>query len=285
MRFRTLALVFVLAAAALAADLEVPEHTPAHTAVTIRTIGEGSGVLYLVGPVARTRREARLGDQVQFQPEEIGASGFYTAILLSGGSSVSKTFFVSWGEPRGLSFLAQPSRVPTNVKGVISGTVFVRDEDDNLVLAPLPVTFELAVTGASSISRTVQTRDGVAWSQIDSSRHAGNAQFTASARGVSVRRVVQQVAAEPCNLRFHAQPAKGGIRVETEPVRDCAGNAVPDGTIVSFTEWTAQGISAVDAVVKKGLAQAMLPSATRATLSVASGVVGGNEILWSGGTR
>jgi hypothetical protein len=225
----------------------------------------------------------RLGDQVQFEPAEIGASGFYTAVLAGGGFSVSKTFFVAPGEPRRLSFLAQPSRVPTDVKDVISGTVFVRDGDDNLVLAPLPVTFELAVAGASSATRTVETHEGVAWSQIDSSRRAGNAQFTASSDGVSVRRVVQQTAAEPCDLRFHAQLAKGNIRVETDQVRDCSGNAVPDGTVVSFTELAPQGRSTVDAVVKNGVARAILPNAPQATLSVASGVVGGNEIRWNGG--
>jgi hypothetical protein len=277
----------VLATFAVAADLEVPAKAVAHTAISIGTTGEGDGTLYLIGPAARIKLAAHLGDNLRFPGNEIRAAGLYTAILQSDSGTVSKTFVVVPGEAQSISFLAQPSRVATDVKDAISGTAFLRDGDDNLVLAPVPVTFDLAVEGAPDITRTVPTQDGVAWSRIDSSRRAGNAFFTATAGGASVRRVVQQVAAEPCNLRFHGQPAKDGdgILVQTDPVRDCSGNAVPDGIIVSFTEAGPRGRSTVDAVVKKGMAQALLPSASEATLSVASGVVSGNEIRWRGSAQ
>jgi hypothetical protein len=159
------------------------------------------------------------------------------------------------------------------------------DGYSNLVLQPTLVTFNLEVDGAAAVTRTVDAHDGVAWSHIDSSRRAGNAQFTAAAGDVSVKRVVQQVAAEPCNLRFHALPAKNGILVETDPVRDCTGNPVPDGTIVTFTDFDPQGKSTVDAAVKKGVARANFPAAPSATLSVASGVVSGNEVRWGGSAQ
>ena len=105
-----------------------------------------------------------------------------------------------------------------------------------------------------------------------------------SASVASVRRVVTQVAADPCNLRMKASKAtSGNILVETEPIRDCSGNAVPDGTIVTFTSVDAKGRSTVDARIKRGFARAELPASSDARISVASGVVLGNEISWGGG--
>jgi hypothetical protein len=95
--------------------------------------------------------------------------------------------------------------------------------------------------------------------------------------------VVQQTASDPCNLRMHAQKEKNGVIVETDPIRDCAGNPVPDGTIVTFTSIDDKGRSTVDARIKKGVARAQLPPMQNATLSVAAGVVVGNEVRWGGG--
>jgi hypothetical protein len=106
----------------------------------------------------------------------------------------------------------------------------------------------------------------------------------ASVGDVSATRIVQQVANEPCNLKMNARRAKdGSIDVETDPVRDCSGNAIPDGTIVTFIQVDPHGRSSVDARVKRGIARAQLPAADHATISVASGVVSGNEIRWGGG--
>jgi hypothetical protein len=83
---------------------------------------------------------------------------------------------------------------------------------------------------------------------------------------------------------MHAERAKSGsIAVQTDPIRDCAGNPVPDGTIVTFTSVDAGGRSTVDARIKRGIAQAELPASRQATISVAAGVVIGNEIRWGGG--
>ena len=70
------------------------------------------------------------------------------------------------------------------------------------------------------------------------------------------------------------------LQLSTEPVRDCNDNAVPDGTIVTFTE-TYRGASAiVDVPLKRGIAEVDLPIHSGATISVASGVVMGNQIGW-----
>ncbi|HVZ17778.1 MAG TPA: hypothetical protein VG897_11710, partial [Terriglobales bacterium] len=78
-------------------------------------------------------------------------------------------------------------------------------------------------------------------------------------------------------------PGKNGLLVETDPVKDCAGNPVPDGTIVTIMATSPKGRSTVDARVKKGIATAQLPPMQNATLSVAAGVVVGNEIHVGGG--
>jgi hypothetical protein len=268
-----------------AADLAVPKDAVANTAINIGTIGEGNGTFYLVGPATRSKREVRLGETVALNPEDVRTAGLYRATLRASDGNTSRTFFVAPASPANVSFLAQPSRVAAGAKDVISGTAFVMDSSLNLVLGPTLVTFSLAVQGAPALARTANTRDGVAWTRIDSSRRAGNAQFTASVGNTTVMRVIQQVAAEPCNLRIHAQAAKEGIVVVTDPVRDCGGNPVPDGTIITFTGVDATGRSTVDAAVKKGIASAILPASTRATISAASGVVIGNEIHWAGGGR
>ena len=89
---------------------------------------------------------------------------------------------------------------------------------------------------------------------------------------------MQQVASDPCNLRIKAQRTAKSILVETEPVRDCSGNAVPDGTIVTFTATDPAGKSTVDMPVKQGVARAQLLASGSAVISVASGVVMGNQL-------
>jgi hypothetical protein len=74
------------------------------------------------------------------------------------------------------------------------------------------------------------------------------------------------------------QHGKGGTVVETDPIRDCTSNPVPDGTIVTFTQVDRNGRSTVDARIKKGVARATLPPADNAIVTVASGVVLGNEL-------
>ena len=97
--------------------------------------------------------------------------------------------------------------------------------------------------------------------------------------------MVQQVASDPCNLRASAQTVNGRLILQTEPVRDCKGNAVPDGTIVTFTKIDKAGRSMVDAPIKKSVARAEMPYQGKAIISVASGVSLGNEIRVGGSER
>jgi hypothetical protein len=130
------------------------------------------------------------------------------------------------------------------------------------------------------------TKNGVAWVRSSSARKAGAAQFVAKVGDVTVNRVVQQVASNPCEngLRMHVSGRKNNrIIVQTDPVHDCTGNPVPDGTIVTFIETDSTGRSVVDARIKKGIATAELPASQKARISVASGVALGNELDVGGG--
>src|SRR5579864_4313406 len=274
-----IAMCWFAAYAAHAAELEPPAHAVAGAGFDIKTSGSGNDTLILIGPATAFKREITLGQPASITGDEARAAGRYVAILASSDSS-GKEFFVGPGKAADLVFLARPSRVATAQKGAVSGVAFVFDEYKNLVLAPTPVKFALSVEGHAPVVRAVSAREGVAWTHMDSTSNQGAAQFVASvAEGgsdASIRRVVQQVAAEACNLRMKAQPQGNAILVETEPIKDCSGNPVPDGTIVTFTETDANGISTVDARIKKDVARAELPASRSATINVASGVVLGN---------
>ena len=273
----------LLSAAARAGELRVPEHVFAGRPLTIAISGDGDATVYLVGPSQVLKRDVRLGGEIQINGEELRSAGRWLAILREGGkSSAAQVFFVQPGKPANLSFLARPSRVPVAHARVISGIAFVFDQYQNLVLQPTPVKFSLSVQGTGA-SQTITSKNGVAWIASSSARKAGAAQFVAAANDVSVRRVVQQVASDPCNLRMRvADRNQHGTVVETDPIRDCSGNPVPDGTIVTFTQTDAAGRSTVDARIKRGIARAGLPPAASAVITVASGVVLGNELKLGG---
>ena len=264
-----------------AAELRVPTDATAGAEVTIPTSGSGDATFYLVGPGTAIKRAVKLGEPVHLTGDDLRIAGRYTAVL-TGSSNDSGVFYVAPGKPADVAFLARPSRVPASTRQVVSGTAFVFDANKNLVTQPTPIDFTLAVSGGHPETRTVNSKDGVAFVILDSGRQAGAAQFSASIPDDNVRRVVQVTASDPCNLRMRAQAAKNGVLVETDPIRDCAGNPVPDGTIVTFTAVDSTGRSTVDARIKKGVAQAVLPQSESAQLSVAAGVVVGNEIHWSG---
>lgn len=273
----------VASSVAHAQSLTVPAKVVAGTGVSIPTSGSGEATLYLYGPNHVAKRKQQLGQPIQLAGNDVSAAGRYFVVLNGGGSDSSASFFVTPNKVDNVAFLARPSRVPASKPGVISGSAFLFDAYQNLQLDPAPVTFNLAVEGAAAITRTETSKFGVAWTRLDSGKKAGAAQFVANVGDARTNRVVQQVAAEPCNIRMRAQRGNNGaIEVVTDPIRDCSGNAVPDGTIVTFTAVDANGKSTVDSRIKRGIAQAQLPASNSALISVAAGVVVGNEIQWGG---
>ena len=272
----TMLCVILLGALAFA-DLKAPKQATAGEGITI-TASDG-GELLLYGPGGASKRKVSAGE-VQIPGEEVRAAGHYIAVM--GDSSAD--FYVVAAKPSTLNFLARPSRVPVSHPDAISGVAFVFDDFQNLVQKPAAVKFDLSVKNSAAAIRSVETKNGIAWTRMPSATKEGAAQFVASVPGgTPVRRVVQQVASDACDLHMKAQKTEKAIVVETDPIKDCSGNAVPDGTIVTFTEVTDKGRSTVDARIKRGTAKAELPLAASGTISVASGVVTGNELHIGGG--
>ena len=279
---RILALVVIVCAscALLAAqDIKAPDHAIAGTAIKLDTTGSGDATFYLVGPGTAIKRNVKLGEPIELKPEEFSASGMYTAAV----KGVTRSFYVAPAQPSNVVFLARPSRVSIEQKNAISGVVFLFDAGKNLSFAASDVRFDVKIGETSAASRTVAAHNGIAWTRFDSPRREGAAQFVVTLGDTSVRRVVQLTASEPCNLRIHTEPGKNNVIVQTDPVRDCAGNPVPDGTIVTFIENDGKTRSTIDARIKRGIARAELPNTPNATISAASGVVLGNEVRLGGG--
>jgi hypothetical protein len=218
-----------------------------------------------------------LGNEIPLSAKELQSAGKYIAIVCT-TECHSVGFFVAPAKPVNLTFLVHPSRAPVGQNDVVSGVALPFDEFRNLVLAPVPVDFQMASKGATAVSHKVNTQGGVAWFRASSGKSAGPLQVTASINDVSSRRVVQQVASEPCQLRIKGQRTAKGLVVETEPVRDCTGNPVPDGTVVTFTAKDGKETSTVDAPIKQGVARAQMTSKGPVVISAASGVVMGNEL-------
>jgi hypothetical protein len=259
------------------ADLRAPSGAVAGNAASIATTGGGTATFYLVGPSTSLKREIHVGEAIALSGKELRSAGKYIAILCS-GECHSAGFFVAPAKPVNLIFLVHPSRAPVGQNEVVSGVALPFDEFRNLVLAPAAVDFQLTAKGGTPVSHRVSTQNGVAWFRTSSGRSAGPLQVSASINDVSARRVVQQVASDPCSLRIKGQRTAKGIVVETEPVRDCTGNPVPDGTVVTFTAKDGKEMSTVDAPIKQGVARAQMTASGSVVISAASGVVMGNEL-------
>ncbi len=261
--------------------LGLPKTVEAGSAFSIQSTGSGKAVLYIVGPGQILRRNVQLGEPELFAPGDLHNAGHYLAVLVSASSTENGAFDVtSAQQPSTLSFLAKPSRVAVDSHDGISGVVYVFDTFNNLVLAPTQVSFQLSGVAGAAQTRTVLTHNGVAWTKMNSAAKEGSGQFVAQVGNATGTRVIQQVPGEPCGLRISARPSGQRLAVQTDPVRDCSGNVVPDGTIVTFTETYNGSESTVDAPLKQGVARAEMPAYNGAKISVATGVVLGNEIRW-----
>lgn len=267
-------------AAAQSGNLTVPKQVTAGAAFSIQTSGSGKATLYIVGTEEVLKRDVDLGQPVSIDAEMLNLAGHYVAVLTGGATDAEQFDVVPADRPAKLAFLARPSRLSTGLHDGISGAVYVFDPYGNLITKPTPVYFQLSGTGAPVQSRTVEAHDGAAWTQMDSSTKEGAAQFTARAGDVSTMRVIQQVPGDPCGLRLSAKRNGKEIQLQTDPLKDCSGNPVPDGTVVTFTESYNGMQTTVDVPLKRGIAQAEVPAHPGATISAATGVVMGNEIHW-----
>ena len=274
-------MVCILTARAATADLRLPATVEAGKGFSISVDGTGEATFYLIGPDHVTKRKVTLGGVLQVQSSDVRAAGQYR-VIVCGASCTSASFDVIAGQPAHLSFFLHPSRVPVSTRGSIDATAFVLDQDFNLVLSPSTVDFKVTPASGVGFTRQGSTQRGVTWMRMDSTPHEGRVRVTAVLGKVQEGRVIQQVASEACGLRIKAQPSGKMVTLETDPVRDCSGNALPDGTVVSFTKLDEAGKSTVDVPIKKGVARVQMSLHGPAQISVACGVVVGNEVAFNG---
>jgi hypothetical protein len=283
---RTLLTIVTIVFASLslaASEIHAPAQVTAGTSINISTAGSGNATFYLIGPASTTKSQVEAGKNIPIDGDQIQHAGRYVAVLCASDGCSSATFFVNPAAANRLSFLVHPSRVPVGTADGISAVAFVHDNFENLVLRPEPVTFSVMPKGEKPVSAERNSEHGVAWVRLTSAKKEGATKLSAAIGHADEMRVVQQVAADACNLRIKASRDKHGFLIETDPVHDCAGNPVPDGTVVSFTETDSAGKTTVDVPVKRGVAKVEMPIDGPAKITVASGVVTGNELAIGGG--
>jgi hypothetical protein len=229
------------------------------------------------------KRKVQAGADVSIDSDQVERAGRYIAVLCASDGCGSSSFFVVPAAANKLSLLVHPSRVPVGSGDGISTVAFVFDNFQNVVMKPEQVKFSILPKDAKEMTANRGSQNGVAWVRISSAKKEGPVRVGAAIGNANEVRVVQQVAAEACNLRIKASRTKTAFLVETDPVRDCSGNAVPDGTIVSFTKSDAAGKTTVDVPIKRGVAKVEMPIEGSARITVASGVITGNELQVAGG--
>jgi hypothetical protein len=265
-----------------AADLRVPGKVTAGTGFAITSNGAGHGTFYLVGPAGVVKRDVDIGGDISVQSNEAERAGRYTATVCASECS-SVSFYIDAAQPSRMSLLVHPSRVPVADLNAISAVALILDRFHNLVLSPENIDFKVIPKQGAEISTTRPTENGIAWIRMTSDRKEGATRIGASVGNASEFRVVQQVASDACNLRIKGEWISRQFFVQTDPVRDCSGNDVPDGTVVSFTKTDAAGKTTVDVPIKKGIAKVAMPVDGAARITVASGVATGNELSVTGG--
>jgi hypothetical protein len=276
-----LAIVAMQPAFAQGGGMVLPKVIEAGAAFSVQISGSGNATLYIIGPAQVLKREVRLGEPAYFSVGSLYNAGQYLAVLARGTSTESGSFYVvPESKPADITFLAKPSRLQVGLHDGITGAVYVVDAYHNLINTPMPVSFELSSPSGAVQKRVVVTRNGAAWIGMDSTTQQGIDKFVARTGGISSTRVVGQVPGDPCGLKMSARQSGQQVQLATEPIRDCNGNAVPDGTIVTFTEIYSGAQSTVDVPIKRGIATVQMPAHAGAMISVASGVVLGNQIRW-----
>ena len=277
----TMALVMMQLSIAQDVKMRLQKTVEAGAAFSIQSTGNGKATLYIVGPDQVLKREIQRGETTLFAAGQLYNAGHYLVLIEGENFTISDALdVVPARKPAALSFLAKPSRLPVSLHNAITGAVYVFDAYHNLILIPTPVTFEMTNSSGAAQKHIVVTQDGSAWTEMDSTAQQGIDNFVARIDDLSSVRVIEQVPGDPCGLKMNARLSGQELQLATDPVRDCNGNAIPDGTIVTFTETYDEGQSIVDVPLKHGIAEAQMSTHHGAIFSVASGVVLGNQIRW-----
>jgi len=275
----TLIALVVIPTFAASSSLTVPKTVEAGNRFSISSSGSGQATLYIIGLGQVLKKEVPLGSVTEFPAGTLYNAGQYLVVLAGSESADGAEFdVVPSSKLADLRFIAKPSRLPVDQPDAITGTVYLFDAYQNLVTSPAQLRFELTSPSGALETRVVDSLNGAASVRMDSTSKQGAARFVAQVDGLSATRIVGQVPGDPCGLTMSASHLAQQVELQTEPVRDCKGNDVPDGTIITFTESYNGTQSTVDVPLKHGVAKVALRAHAGATISVASGVVLGNQI-------
>jgi len=264
----------------VAQSVTVPATVEAGNAFRVSTTGAGQAKLYIVGPEQVLKRDVQLGEPIEIPAGSLYSAGHYIVAVSGASSSTAEFDVLPAAQPASVSFLARPSRLQAGLHNGITGAAYVFDTYGNLLLAPEQVSFELTGPNGAQQKREVPTHEGAAWIAMDSTTQQGADKFVARVGDIASTRIVTQVPGDPCGLKMNVHAAGQVLQLETDPVKDCSGNAVPDGTIVTFTETSNGDKSTVDVPLKRGVAKVEMPAVRGAVITVASGVALGNQVRW-----
>ena len=261
-------------------SLGLPQTIEAGSAFSIQSSGSGSATLFIVGLGQVLKRDLQLGAAAYFPVGSLYDAGNYVVFLSSASADTlaGQLNVVPAKSVAQVRFLAAPSRLPVGLHSAITGAVYAFDAWQNLITDPKTVSFQLSGPSGAVQTQTETTNHGVAWIGMDSTQQEGIAKFQAQIGNVSDVRIIRQIPGDPCGLKMSATQSGPKVQLQTDPVRDCEGNAVPDGTIITFTESYSDAQTTVDVPLKHGIATVDVPVHQGATISVASGVALGNQI-------
>ncbi|MGH9343097.1 MAG: hypothetical protein ACRD19_04980, partial [Terriglobia bacterium] len=151
--FVSLILAAVQVAPAQGAGLSAPKSIVAGSAFNVQSTGSGAAILYIVGPDQVLKQNVQLGETAPFPAGSLYNAGHYLVILAANSSTQSASLdVIPESEPARINFLAKPTRLPVQLHNDITGAAYVFDAHDNLIYAPMPVSFELS--GPSGAKQT-----------------------------------------------------------------------------------------------------------------------------------
>jgi len=226
-----------------------------------------NGVYTVTGPI--TSVNATLAGAL-FTPT-LGYSGtvVITATATDGAASDTGLVTLLINASANLTLTAAPDTLPVGSLSTITATV--TDGSNNPVPNGTVVSFVTSLGSLSPASAT--TVNGVATATL-SSTVAGVATVTATVGSLSATAQVTFTAGAPANVALAANPSTlpvGNSSALTATVTDQFGNAVADGTVVSFT--TSLGsVSPVSATTVNGVATATLSSTVAGVATVTATV-------------
>ena len=277
----TIALLVTLCFAtfAFAADLKVPATTTAGNAVTFTA---PVAARQRCTSLARERRSsARCNSaRITISADELKNAGRYIVSVEGDGDG---SFFVTANEVSSIAFLARPSRVPADTHDVISGTAFLFDKYQNLVMQPQPVKFELERQWTEhqprrEVERRSRLRQAGLFQEGRPGAVCGVQRLGfGAARGAGGRvRSVQHSHERPARQERHSGQHRSHSRLR----RESRARRNHRDLHLDRREGQEHRGCAHQTWHRAGRA---CRRATSATISVASGVVVGNEIQWRGG--